>query len=223
MMALKAPTLSPMTIVCTTALIVIAAFVVANYFGLGAKVVDPQVTMESGRSAAGKQGSVRQAAIPTVIDGEVVRTAERITEATALTFSAGLYAANEQLRGRTPRTVRDLLDGVARQKLMPPGLAFTQVEGVLASSCPLQSAGCGTLSVRYRPVPLGIEVVSIGSKPQDGPALIVRLPDETSDQGEAKLFIADSLTVVKVPDPFAPAAVVIASGWSPERWRSLNK
>jgi hypothetical protein len=218
---MKAPALSPMTIVFATALIVIAAFVVANYFGLGAKVVDPQVTMESGRSATGKQGSIRQAAIPTVIDGEVVRTAERITEATALTFSASLYAANEQLRGRTPRTVRDLLDGVARQNLMPPGLAFTQVEGVLASSCPPPLAGCGTLSVRYRPVPLGIEVVSIG-KPQDGPALIVRLPDETSDQGEAKLFIADSLNVVKVPDPFAPAAVVIASGWRPERWRSIK-
>jgi hypothetical protein len=69
---------------------------------------------------------------------------------------------------------------------------------------------------------VGIEVVSIASKPEYGPALIVRLPDETSDKGEAKLFIADRLQGVTVPMPFAPAAEVIALGWSPERLRSLK-
>jgi hypothetical protein len=85
--------------------------------------------------------------------------------------SASIYAASEQTKGRTPRAVRDLLAGVAARALMPPGLASTQTEGVLASAH-------GTLSVRYRPVPLAIEVVSIGSKPENGPALIVRVPDE---------------------------------------------
>jgi hypothetical protein len=157
-----------------------------------------------------------------MMNGEVARTAERIGEATALTFAANLYAVNERLRGRTPRTVRDLLTGVAKQNLMPPGLAFTQDEGVLASSCPTPLVRCGTLSIRYRPIPLGIEVVSIGSNPEDGPALIVRVPDESSDQGGAELFTANSLTDVQVPQPFTPAAGVTALGWSHGRWRSLK-
>jgi hypothetical protein len=111
--------------------------------------------------------------------------------------------------------VRDLLAGVAARALIPPGLALTQAEGVLASTH-------GSLSMRYRPVPLTIEIISIGSKLENGPALIVRVPDESSEKGEAKLFIANTLTGVKIPAPFAPAAEVIALGWSPERLRSLR-
>jgi hypothetical protein len=52
--------------------------------------------------------------------------------------------------------------------------------------------------------------------------LIVRVPDELSDKGEAKLFIADSLSEVRIPAPFASSAEVIAMGWSPETLRSLK-
>jgi hypothetical protein len=162
-----------------------------------------------------KQSPAQQTTIPTLIDGEVARTADRIGEATALALSACLYAAGEHTRGRTPRTVRDLLAGVAVRNLIPPGLTLTQSEGVMASPH-------GTLSVRYRPLPLGIEVISIGNKPEYGPALIARVPDELSDKGEATLFIANGLAGVKLPSPFAPSAEVIALGWSPEQWRSLR-
>jgi len=205
---------SPVMIIGLTALLIFAAFVTASYFR-AAKAVDPRVTMEFSDRATSNGASARRKVIPTLIDGEVARTANRIGEVTALTLSASLYAAGEQNRGRTPRTVRDLVAGIAARGLVPPGLTFTQAEGVLASPR-------GTLSVRYRPVPLGIEVVSIGTKPEDGPALITRVPDETSEKGEAKLFIANSLTGVRVPAPFAPAAEVIALGWSPERLRSLK-
>jgi hypothetical protein len=69
---------------------------------------------------------------------------------------------------------------------------------------------------------LGIEVVSIGIKPEHGPALIVRVPDETSEKGEARLYIAGRLTGVTVPAPFTSEAELIALGWSPERLRSLK-
>jgi hypothetical protein len=42
------------------------------------------------------------------------------------------------------------------------------------------------------------------------------------DKGEARLFVADSLSNVKIPAPFAPSAEVIALGWSPETLRSLK-
>jgi hypothetical protein len=191
---------------------IVAAALTTSYFRL--RAIDPHVTMEFGEVASGKQAPSRQTVIATTIDGEVAHTAERIGEATALALSASLYAANEQIKGRAPRATRDLLDGIAAQKLLPPGLAFTQ-GGALVSAY-------GSLSIRYRPAPLGVEVVSVGHKPADGPALIVRIPDELSDRGETKLFIAGSLSDVRIPAPFASVAEVIALGWSPETLRSLK-
>jgi hypothetical protein len=221
-MSLKIPALSPGAVVCGTALIVVAAFAVAISIGFGEEMVDPRVTTEYRQGSEGKRTAAPPVTVSTMINGEVARTADRIGEAAALALAAGLYAANEQLHGRDPGAVRDLLSGIAKQNLMPPDLKSTNVEGVLVSSCRTPSTQCGTLMIRYRPRPFGIEVVSIGGAPEDGPALIVRLPDETSDRGEAKLFMAQSLTELKIPGPFAPTAEIIASGWSPERWRSLK-
>ncbi len=202
----------PLLIAVSAAALFIAATFVTNYFGL--RAIDPRVTVEFGEGASVKQASARQTVIATTIDGEVARTAERIGEATALALSASLYAASEQIKGRSPLAAQDLLAGIAAQNLLPPGLEFTR-GGTLVSAY-------GSLSVRYRPAPLGVEVVSVGHRPEDGPALIVRIPDELSDKGETKLFIARSLSDVKLPTPFAPAAEVIALGWSPETLRSLK-
>jgi hypothetical protein len=149
------------------------------------------------------------------MDGEVSRTADRIGEATALALAASLYTATEQIRGRAPRSVQDLLSALATQNLLPPGLALTQTEGTLSSTY-------GSISVRFRPAPLGIEVVALGREPADGPALMVRVPDEAAEKGEAKLYIANRLNSVRIPAPFAPAAEVIALGWSPEPLRTLR-
>jgi hypothetical protein len=201
----------PLLIVAAAAFFIASTFV-TNYFRL--RAIDPRVTVEFSEGASVKQTSYRQIVIATTIDGEVARTAERIGEATALALSASLYAASEQIKGRAPRAARDLLAGIAAQKLLPPGVTPTQ-EGVLVSAY-------GFLSIHYRPAPLGVEVISVGHRPEDGPALIVRTPDELSDKGETKLFIARSLSEVKIPAPFAPAAEVIALGWSPEILRSLK-
>jgi len=191
---------------------IVVVALIASYFRL--RAIDPRVTMEFDQGASGKQAPTKQSSIATMIDGEVARTAERIGEATALALSASLYAAGEQIKGRAPRGARELLAGIAAQNLLPPGVAFTQ-SGALVSAY-------GALSVRYRPAPLGVEVVSVGHKREDGPAFIVRIPDELSDRGETKLFIAHSLSDVRIPLPFAPAAEVIALGWSPETLRSLK-
>ena len=193
---LKPPTVM---IAGLSASLVVAAAVVASYFK--PRAIDPRVTMEFGNGAAAKQSSAGQTVIATTMDGEVARTAERIGEATALALSASLYAAGEQIRGRAPRGARDLISGLAARNLLPPGLALTQVEDSLVSTY-------GAVSVRYRPEPLGVEVISLGHKPSDGPALIVRIPDELSEKGEAKLYIAGSLGAVRVPTPFSPAAEV---------------
>jgi hypothetical protein len=187
--------------------------VTAGYLRVS-KSVDPSVTMEFGRQTTANQISAKQKGIPTIIDGEVARSADRIGEATALALSASLYAAGEQIKRRAPRGAPDLLASIAARNLLPPGLAFTKSGGLVSAY--------SALSIRYCPAPLGIEVVSVGHKMEDGPALIVRIPDELSDKGEARLFVAGSLSSVRIPAPFAPSAEVIALGWSPETLRSLK-
>lgn len=204
---------APLIVAGITTVLAVMAMLAASYFRL--RAVDPRVTIEPGQGVAATQARSGQNGIATNMDGEVSRTADRIGEATALALAAGLYAATEQLRGRTPRGVRDLVAGVSSKGLLPPGLAPTEAEGTLVSAT-------GSVSIRYRPAPLAIEIVSLGKSAQDGPALIVRLPDESSDRGETKLYIAGGLGDVKDPAPFAPAAEVIALGWSPERLRSLR-
>jgi hypothetical protein len=202
----------PLLIAGMVASLVVAVSMIAYYFRL--RAVDPKVTMEFGYGSIAKPTSTTQTTIATIIDGEVAHTADRIGEAAALTLSASLYATGEQLKGRTPRGARDLLAGIAAKNLLPPGLSFTKNGGLVSAY--------SALSIRYRPAPLGIEVISIGHKIEDGPALIVRIPDELSDRGEARLFVAGSLSSVRIPAPFAPTAEVIALGWSPEDLRSLN-
>ena len=197
-----------------TALSVFLALAITGYFR-SAKTIDPRVALEFSNRSTGNREHISRTVIPTMISGEVAHTADRIGEATALALAASLYAASEQIRGRTPRGVRDLLSGLAARNLLHPELSFTQAEGALVSPY-------GNLSVRYRPVPLAIEIVSIGNKPDHGPALILRIPDEALKQGETKLFVANSLSSVRVPSPFAPAPEVIALGWSPERLRAFK-
>lgn len=197
-------------------LTVFLASAAAFALSLRASGVDPRVTLEHGSGSSFKRSTADVPSdIATTMDGEVSRTADRIGEATALALSAGLYAATEQLNKRTPRGVRDLLAGVALNGLTHPGLLASGSEGTFVSAH-------GSLSVRYRPAPLGVEIISIGSKPEYGPALIVRVPSTTSEEGEARLYIAGSLTGVTVPEPFATEAELIALGWSPERLRSLK-
>ncbi len=211
--------ISPLTVVVVTAILVVASSVVANHFlGKSTRTIDPRVTIETGRSAdekAIKESGFRRRVIVTATDGEVARTADRIGEAKALAIATSLYAATQQLKGRTPRTVQDLLAGVVSQNLLPPGLSITDAEGALTSDH-------GSFFVRYRPAPLGIEVVALGREPRDGPAILVRVPDENVKEGSAILFMATRLSGVNVPSAFTPVAEVISAGWSPEPLRAVK-
>ncbi|MFP5265196.1 MAG: hypothetical protein ACLGJB_25185 [Blastocatellia bacterium] len=188
-MRIIASKFSPLTVVCATAILVVASSVVANhFFGKSARTIDPRVTIENGanvKEQAMRESEVRRKVVVTTIDGEVSRTTDRAAEAEALALAVSLYASTEQIKGRTARTADDLLAGVAAQNLLPPGLTITKAEGAVASVH-------GNLFVRYRPVPLAIEVLALGRGPRDGPALLVRVPDDNTKDGGGKPVYGDS-------------------------------
>jgi hypothetical protein len=181
-------------------------------------VVDPRVIVEQDRGLPARQPPFIPglARFEAAMNGEVVMTADRIADAVALVFSASVYLGEERLKGRLPGDARTLLLGLSKKGLLPLGLTMSQSVGTLEYSA------WGKVSVRYRPKPLGVEVVSIASKPDYGPALIIRAPDESLDGAAVRLFVAAHLEGVDIPRPFAPASEVIAMGWNPERLRALK-
>jgi hypothetical protein len=182
--------------------------------------VDPHVSLTENQAQeiVEKQRQQQVRSFMAASDGEVSRTEERIREATALATGSSLFAAKESLDKRTPASVSALLTGVYNAGLLPPGMQLMDSSGGVSSSR-------GQLFVRYRPEPLGIEVVSVGKERIDGPALLVRVPDDGysgTNQDGARLYLATRLDEITVPAPFAHEAEVIALGFAPEPLRAAK-
>src|SRR6185503_1965892 len=90
-MSNKTYKVSPIVVVCATALLVIAASLAANYFfGKSTRVIDPRVEMESAGYAdikASEERTVRQRNVAAVMEGEVAHTVDRLGEAEALALA----------------------------------------------------------------------------------------------------------------------------------------
>lgn len=179
--------------------------------------VDPRVSLTENQAQqiVEKQRQQQVQAFMAASEGEVSRTEERIREATALATAASLFGAKESIDKHTPANVAALLSGVNDAGLLPPGMQLLDSSGGLGSSR-------SQLFVRYRPEPLGIEVVSIGKQRMDGPALLVRVPDEGMNEDGARLYLATRLDEITVPAPFVHEAEVIALGFAPEPLRAAK-
>ena len=179
--------------------------------------VDPHINLVEDRMSqiTERQRQQQITAFVAVTEGEVFRTEERIREATALATATSLFAASESLNRRTPANVTALLIGINNTGLIPPGLQLFSSDGNIISSH-------AKLIVRYKPEPLGIEVVSLGKVPLDGPALLVRVPANGTNREGATLYVATSLEHTNLPTPFAPEAEIFALGFASEPLRGAK-
>ena len=177
--------------------------------------VDPQINLVENQApqVVQRQRQQQVGAFMAVAEGEVSRTEERMREATALAMAASLLAASEALNKRTPGSVTALLSALHAAGLMPPGMRLVDSQRAVNSAR-------GQLFIRYRPEPLAIEIVSLGRERLDGPALLVRVPDEGMSKEGARLYVATGLDEIRLPDPFAPEAEVVALGFAPEPLRA---
>ncbi|HKR15325.1 MAG TPA: hypothetical protein VJT15_24885 [Pyrinomonadaceae bacterium] len=183
--------------------------------------VDPRITLLSNEAQQFAEQQRRQQvhAFRSVAEGEVSRTEERIREVTAVALAATLYAANEALAQRTPSTMNALLAGVNAAGLLPPGMDLDASTGVVRSVR-------GELQLRYRSEPLEIEVLSVGKERLDGPMLLLRVPQSSSQSkanaDAAQLYIATRLDEIPFPRSFISEAEIITMGFAPEPFRALN-
>jgi len=138
-------------------------------------------------------------------DSEVPRTAERLRDVTAVAIAASTYVVEGAMTGRTPHDSGEIAAGIARRQLIPSEW-LTEQSGVLQTVH-------GTLHVRYSPSTLSVEVISMPATRADGPALLIRIPDDENPAVGPRYFESMGIDGIIYPSPFAPIAEIIASGW----------
>jgi hypothetical protein len=164
--------------------------------------VDAQVSIADGRNDAASSRDPLAYRWP---DSEVARTAERLRDVTAVAIAASTYVAEGTMTGRTPHDAGEITEGIAKRQLIPPDW-LTNQSGVLQTAH-------GTLHVRYSPNNLSVEVVSVPSGPSDGPAMLIRIPDNENTAVGSRYFESMQLDGTMYPGPFAPIPEIIRAGW----------
>jgi hypothetical protein len=203
---------SPALVVVTTAIVVIIGTPLVGRLSARRHRVTARVEIASPAPPLERSPSQAPASGAFLPDGEVARLALRAREATGLLMGLAVLAANEQMNNRRLADVESLINLMARRNLFPPGVNLAAAQGGLSSDR-------ATIYVRYRPLPLGVEVVSIGRERLDGSALIARLTAGADDNSGALLLVARRIEGVRLPEPFAPLANVVALNWSVEPLR----
>ena len=138
-------------------------------------------------------------------DSEVPRTAERLRDVTAVAIAASTYVVEGAMTGHTPHDAGEIVAGIAKRQLIPPEWLTTQ-SGVLQTTH-------GTLHLRYSPNDLSVEVVSVPSDRSDGPAMLIRIPDDENTTVGFRYFESMQLDGTMYPSPFAPIPDIIRAGW----------
>ena len=138
-------------------------------------------------------------------DSEVPRTAERLRDVTAVAISASTYVVEGAMSGRTPHDAGEIVAGIAKRQLIPLEWLTTQ-PGVLQTSH-------GTLHLRYSPNDLSVEVASAPNDHSDGPAMLIRIPDNENTTVGSRYFESMQLDGITYPAAFAPIPEIIRAGW----------
>jgi hypothetical protein len=173
--------------------------------------VDAQVSIGDAGSGVSSPSNAPRYRWP---DSEVPRTAERLRDVTGVTIAATTYLVEESMSGRTPRDTGEILTGITRRNLIPNEWLAKQV-GVLQTPH-------ATVHLRYSPRDLSVELISVPNERADGPAILIRIPDRENATVGARYFESMQLDGIVYPDPFAPIALIIASGWQPRLFKQTQ-
>jgi hypothetical protein len=173
--------------------------------------VDPQVTIGD---AGAESSAARNIPMYRWPDSEVPRTAERLRDVTAVAIAAVTYVTEGAIRGRKPRDVGEITSAIGQRQLVPSEW-ITNQQGVLQMPH-------ATVHLRYSPIDLLIEALSVPNDRADGPAILVRIPDRENTTVGPRYFESMQLDGIIYPNPFAPVAEIIASGWQPRLFKQTQ-
>jgi hypothetical protein len=198
-------------VVATTFLLVIVPLIIERQRGGRMATVDAQVSIGDARTETGSTVSTSNYRWP---DSEVPRTAERLRDVTGVTIASTAYMLEGVMKGNIPRDAGEITTGITRRGLVPNEWLTAQ-SGVLRT----QHA---TIHLRYSPRNLTIEFVSSPNARLDGPGILIRVPDTENIGVGLRYFESTTVDGIAYPEPFAPIAVVIASGWQPRLFKQTQ-
>ncbi len=173
--------------------------------------VDPHVTIGDSANDPSARRAVSSYRWP---DSEVPRTAERLRDATAIAIAAISQVVEGEIVGHPRRDVDEIVAAAAAHKLIP-GEWRTDEPGVLQMPH-------GSVHIRYAPAAATIEVISVPNERTDGPAILIRIPDQENTGVGPRYFESMQLDGIVYPNPFAPIAEIIASGWQPRLFKQTQ-
>jgi hypothetical protein len=173
--------------------------------------VDPQVTIADAGSdsAAGQNAPMYRWP-----DSEVPRTADRLRDVTAVSIASTSCVVEGSMTGHAPRDADSILKSIVQRQLIPAEW-LTKKPGVLQMPH-------GTIHLRYSPRTFAVEVIAVPSGRKDGPAILIRIPDPENTGVGPRYFESMQLDGVVYPNPFAPIAEIIASGWQPRSFKQTQ-
>ena len=173
--------------------------------------VDAQVTIGDGGADLASSEKALKYRWP---DSEVPRTAERLRDLTAVGIAASANVVEGALNRRTPRNIGAVVADIVKRQLIP-------AEWVTREAGVLQMPN-GTVHLRYQPNDLSVELISVPKERNDGPAILIRIPDSENPSMGIRYFESMQLDGIVYPPPFAPIAQIIASGWQPRAFKETQ-
>ena len=173
--------------------------------------VDAQVTIGDGGSESLTNATTATYRWP---DSEVPRTAERLRDLTAVAIAASSNIVDGAIQLQPPRDANDVLHRITQRQLIPIAW-LTQQPGILRTPH-------STIHIRYAPQNVTLEVISMPNERKDGPAMLIRIPDTENTGVGPRYFESMQLDGIVYPSPFAPIAVIIASGWQPHPFKQTQ-
>lgn len=144
-------------------------------------------------------------------DSEVPRTAERLRDVSAIAIAASANVVEAAMNRRPPRDITEIVAEISRRQLIPAEW-LTSEPGVLEMPH-------ATVYLRYLPRDLSVELISVPKERNDGPAILIRIPDSENTSLGIRYFESMQLDGIVYPPPFAPIAEIIASGWQPKPFK----
>ena len=198
-------------VVAATLVLVIAPLIIERQRGGRMATVDAQVSIGDVGTGTRATASTSNYRWP---DSEVPRTAERLRDVTGVTIASTAYMLEGLMKGSIPHDAGDIATGITRRGLVPSEW-LTDQAGVLKTPH-------ATIHLRYSPRNLTLEFVSLPNDRLDGPGILIRVPDTENTGVGLRYFESATVDGIAYPEPFAPIALVIASGWQPRLFKQTQ-
>lgn len=192
----------------TPLLVVALYFTARTFYGGNDKTVQLKFVENPSEQTAVSGTSEVDPSKP-VLSGEAYETAVRLRESGALLMAVSLSSFEEfRMNGRFPATVNEILAGLQKRSLVPPGIEIKG--GELRSTL-------SELKLNYRAEPFSFEILSLPiSKPGDS-AILFRFPLPPAEANSVMYF--EARNPVQMPAEFGTSEQITAAGWKIRHWR----